>query len=429
MSKKIILFILAVLLFLNATSLNISKSVGTFNMISYAIRVFIYFFVVYNVVSIYYPIALRKTYYFKFNIYVSVYLIFNILLTYLWTNKNTAISVPFPTLFALADNLLFLYLGYLLPANIKENEKFKKILWWFAVISIIVMTVLSIRIRLTYGSLVELWGMVRRSEGDSLGVMLNAYKNSFPYKFAILIPFLFIRKNKYNIYFSILCVINIIIVGKKGPLAALAIVGLLVFLISRRNKRRYLMYGGYALLIFFFYYLFIDDTILKTLEYRLDPSMHYNSDDTTSFYLSGRDGIWQKSLEGFYGSSILEQLFGHGTIGVIQWLVPRGFPGNAHNTWIEILYNYGIVGVLAYLAYYSFLIKMYFKMKRDRYEYIEVYLFLIIFSLTISMFTVSLYGGFSSMGYRGILTSYLLGHFIYKHQCSHSYNYNQEMLK
>ncbi|MBR5686537.1 MAG: O-antigen ligase family protein [Prevotella sp.] len=422
MSQKKIIFILAVLLFLNATSLNISRSVGTFNMISYVLRIFIYFYVAWNVLKTNYPEILRRSYYYRFNVFVSGYLIINILFTYLWTNRSTSISVPFPTLFVLADNALFLYIGYYLANKPEENKKVIKLLWWFAVISIFVMTVLSIRIRLKYGSLVELWGMVRRGEGDSLGVMLNAYKNSFPYKFAVLIPFLFLRKNKFNVYLTILCVANILLVGKKGPLLSLAIAALVVFLFSFRHKRRYIVYAGYAVLMFLLYFTLIDDSIFTTLEYRLNPARHWNVDDTTSFYLSGRDHIWKVTMDGFYRSSFTEKIFGHGTIGVVSWLVPRGMPGNAHNTWLEILYNYGIAGAFVFFTYYCYLIKMYFRMRRDRYEYTDFFLFLLVIPLVTMMFSVTIYGGFASMGYCGLLCAFLLGRYISQYQ---KFNYNQ----
>lgn len=428
MKKKQILFILAVLLFLNLTSLNISRNAGTFNMISYAIRIFVYFFVVWNVLKTNYPEVLRRNYYYRFTVLVSGYLIINIIFTFLWTHKTNAIAVPFPTLFALADNALFLYLGYYLANKPEENKKLIKILWWFAVISIIAMTVLSVRIRLKYGSLIEFWEMARRGEGDSLGVMLNAYKNQFPYKFSILIPFLFIRKHKFNVYLAILCVVNILLVGKKGPLLSLALAGLIVFLFSFRHKKRYFVFAGYGLLLFLLYYTFIDDTIFATLEYRLNPERHWHSDDTTSFYLSGRDHIWAVLLEGFYSSSFIEQLFGHGTIGTLSWLVSHGQPGNAHNTWLEILYNFGIAGVIVYFSYYCYLLKMYFRMRRDRYEYSDFFLFLIVSPVITSMFSVGIYGGFSSMGYRGLLCAFILGRYIAKKETFNIHHFRNQLI-
>ena len=418
MGKKQVNIILAVLLFLNVTQLNITRSVGTFNLFSYFVRISIYCYVLYHVFKVSYPKVLRDSFYFKYCVIVSAYLIINMIVTYICTFKSLAIAITFPTIFYLADNILFFYLGFDLANKEKKKETFVFTLWWFAVVSVIAMTIISVNFRMKYGSLIDTWQLLYREEIANLGVMFNAYKNSFPYKFAVLMPFFFIRKSKYNIPLVILCIVNILIVGKRGALLAAIISAIVMFLFSNRQKSRYFIYGGYAILLFLFYYIFIDDTIFATLEYRMNPVLHYNAEENASFYLSGRDNIWKTTFDGFLNSSFLELLFGHGTTGVLRWLVTKGMPGNAHNAWLEILYNYGVLSVFVYVSYYIYMLKMYYNMRRDKYEYADFVFFYLLFILACTMVSVTIYGGFQSMAYSGILIAFFLGRYLKLYQQS-----------
>lgn len=417
MGKKQVYIILAILLFLNVTQLNLTRTVGTFNRISYAIRIFAYLYVVFHIIKANYALTLRRSYYYRYCVFVSGYMILNMIFTYLWTNNINALSITFPTLFYLADNAMFLYLGYQIANQKEGKDKIVNTLWWFAVISALSMAAISINFRMKYGSLSETWQLIYGDEEHSgLGQMFQFYKNSFPYKFAILIPFFFLKKSKFNIPLVIICVVSILIVGKKGPLLAGSIAAVFTFIFSNHYKGRFILYGSYAVFIFLFYFTFVDDSILTTLEYRLNPAMHYNAEDTASFYLSGRDNIWNTIIAGFNRSDFMAQMFGHGNTGILNWLPRLGLPGNAHNTWLEILYNYGILGVLVYLSFYIYLFKMYFRMRRDKYEYADYVGFLLIFVISSSVISVSIYGGFQSMGYFGLLTAFLIGMYIKKHQ-------------
>lgn len=417
MGKKQIYIILAILLFLNVTQLNITRTVSTFNRISYAIRIFAYLYVLYHVIKANYAFIIRRSYYYKYCVFVSGYLILNMFFTYLLTNKINALTLTFPTLFYLADNAMFLYLGYNLANQEMKKNKVILALWWFAVISALSMAAISINFRMKYGSLAETWQLIYGDEEYSgLGQMFNFYKNSFPYKFAILIPFFFLKKSKYNIPLVILCVVSILIVGKKGPLLASAIAAFFTFILSNRHKGRFVLYGSYAVLIFLLYFTFVDDTILTTLEYRLNPALHYHADDTTSFYLSGRDNIWNVILSGFIHSDFLAIIFGHGNTGILNWLPRIGLPGNAHNTWLEVLYNYGLLGVLVYASFFGYLFKMYFRMRSNKYEYADFFAYLLVFSLSTSVISVIIYGGYQSMGYYGLLTAFLLGGYLKQNQ-------------
>ena len=264
---------------------------------------------------------------------------------------------------------------------------------------------------MTYGNLMGIWELAS-SEGGAYNVFLNAYKNVNPYKFAILIPFLFLKKCKYNLFLAVLCVINIFIAGKKGPLVGIIIVTTILYLFVWHNKKKVISSCIYAILVFVFYIEFIDDTIFNTLIYRLDPSQHYNASADISFYSSGRDHIWQTIFEGYSKSHLLHQIFGHGTIGAYNFLLSQNVPNNAHNTWLEILYNFGGLGVLAFLYYYTVLMHICLKMKKFNYQWKSIAIFLVLFSFLSTFYTVTYRGGFAFSGYSNMLFAFLYGHFI-----------------
>lgn len=64
---------------------------------------------------------------------------------------------------------------------------------------------------------------------------------------------------------------------------------------------------------------------------------------------SGREEIYSNILNTFYeGSNIIQYLFGHGAESTIKF-----FHIHAHNDWLEILFNQGLIGIILYLLYYK----------------------------------------------------------------------------
>jgi O-antigen ligase len=60
---------------------------------------------------------------------------------------------------------------------------------------------------------------------------------------------------------------------------------------------------------------------------------------------SGRTEIWQTVWRKFASSPFSEKLFGHGFHAVAYKVMPLGYSRFAHNSWLEILYDYGMVGL------------------------------------------------------------------------------------
>lgn len=92
---------------------------------------------------------------------------------------------------------------------------------------------------------------------------------------------------------------------------------------------------------------------------------------------SGRSEIYTVLLERFFKRSMGEIMFGGGYYGVINII-----GGSAHNDFLEVAYDFGLIGLLAYLTIYVNLIKQNVKMWKCRYRYA------VQFSISIACFFV-----------------------------------------
>ena len=73
---------------------------------------------------------------------------------------------------------------------------------------------------------------------------------------------------------------------------------------------------------------------------------------------SGRDQVWRTTWSMISESNLEELLFGHGFNAVLK-LSPLAL--SAHNDFLEMLFNYGIIGFVPYLLLHFQLIKQYHK--------------------------------------------------------------------
>lgn len=115
---------------------------------------------------------------------------------------------------------------------------------------------------------------------------------------------------------------------------------------------------------------------------------------------SGRDTILKLYWQHFKESNLINQIFGHGVYAGI-WSSGSKYAfysKMAHNDWIEILYDFGIIGVLLYLSIFIrvFLILLRNRRNRTNYFYMLEMAFLIwfltsIFSSTFLMNINSIY--------------------------------------
>lgn len=98
---------------------------------------------------------------------------------------------------------------------------------------------------------------------------------------------------------------------------------------------------------------------------------------------SGRDVRWLYILEAIIRSTPLQLFLGHGFDATKRLF----FGSHAHNDFLEVLYNYGIVVLIPYIAYYVILLFSTAKMAKDKYPYHAEFAGSIFVSLCIAMFS------------------------------------------
>ncbi len=173
--------------------------------------------------------------------------------------------------------------------------------------------------------------------------------NNTAYTFVGLIPFIFLFKDKKNIANILMVILMIFIIqsAKRGALIAGAI-GFLLFIsyqiktIKRKNRLKGFLFvsAGLGIMI---YYL---NQFLENNEYLLSRLQSIEEGNS-----SGRDLIYTFLLEGWLQGNFIQLLLGFGFASSFK------MAGNyAHNDWLELLTNFGLMGVLLYLVlfYYGF---------------------------------------------------------------------------
>lgn len=180
--------------------------------------------------------------------------------------------------------------------------------------------------------------------------------NNVAYTFVFLIPFLFLLKNKkiLSMLLAFLLLFFIIQGAKRGAMIAGSL-GLIFFgyyqfkTIGKKNKIKgtLLAIVGVVALVYFAYSNMQQNQFLVE---RLQSMEEGQS--------SGRDVIYLNLFNTWYNSdSFINILFGHGFGSTIFF---SGAGHWAHNDWLELLTNFGLLGVAIYLSLFVSSVKMVF---------------------------------------------------------------------
>ena len=97
---------------------------------------------------------------------------------------------------------------------------------------------------------------------------------------------------------------------------------------------------------------------------------------------SGRLGIWENTWEMQMDSSLAGWIFGHGFNAVYINSVPQY---SAHNDFLEVLYDFGIIGFILYINFYIIIIKYSKKLYNARSKYTAPFVSSIVLALIMSI--------------------------------------------
>lgn len=181
--------------------------------------------------------------------------------------------------------------------------------------------------------------------------------------FLCIIPLIYILKNRYLSYSLLLvCVYFIMDAAKRGNIVcALPVILLFIFYTFRNKQVRF-----YEKSIFVAFFLFAVSWGLK--QYEQNEYLQKRMEQTMEGNSSGRDRIYENSWKVYSESQYIKNIIlGYG----FQATYYNKQIGNyAHNDWLELLVDNGIVGELVYALIFILLFKMIIKEKNIQKRYL-----------------------------------------------------------
>lgn len=212
--------------------------------------------------------------------------------------------------------------------------------------------------------------------------------NNIGYNILLLTPCVLIF-NKENIlqYISLgVCVVFIILSMKRGAMLILA--PCLVMLIWEKLKTTKRVYRGGVIIVILILLVvlwhFVNDFFSE------NDFFQSRIEETLSGDSSGRDTLYGDLIHHYFNdASLFQMFFGMGAEGTIK--VTYNY---AHNDWLELLTNQGIIGVIFFAyywlgVYYTCKSKRLSKESRFALKYIFLILFLMtLFSMSINAMTI-----------------------------------------
>lgn len=202
-----------------------------------------------------------------------------------------------------------------------------------------------------------------------------------------LLPIVFVLRKRTAVVVSIMLVFSAVLMsGKRAGLIAF-ILALLIPLLLDDNKRKNKIHNITTVfiivgVIFLTYYL-----VANVVEIKIFERLKALSTDEGS----GRIMIYSRVFEAYQESSLFHQIFGHGFNGVAANGITAGVEGimstSAHNDFLEVLYDYGIVGFILYIAMFVKMFKIAFVIKKKNNKFFKTYISALIIFITMSLFS------------------------------------------
>lgn len=221
--------------------------------------------------------------------------------------------------------------------------------------------------------------------------------NNAAYTFVGLLPFVFLIKKRTVFQYAILLYLMYFVVTgmKRGAIliSALMLVWFVFHTTSNMKgaKRWFVLLLTLVVLVVGWKFLENFYNSSDYFQYRLDDTLEGNS--------SGRDLIYTRLWDYFiHNTNVIEVLFGGGA----YYTTTIASGENAHNDWLELLIDCGVLGVFVYLIYWIRFLYEWVKSKRD------VLLYCVLGSCIIfSFFKTLISQGFASMPFH---TSMIMGY-------------------
>lgn len=200
-----------------------------------------------------------------------------------------------------------------------------------------------------------------------LFIMQRAGAVIFPtYLVLSMIPLLLLVNKKENAYKIIILILMFMTITTKRSGFFVAIVSLMIYYlldngmnipITKKIERilKIIMVGALVVLLLLAASKFVDISIIdRILEIKEDGG-------------SGRNDIWSMVLVYYKNLRTHYQIIGRGYEGVSRYVMPQGKALSAHNDFLEILFDYGKIGLSLFIFIWIALIGYARTLKKSKY--------------------------------------------------------------
>lgn len=224
----------------------------------------------------------------------------------------------------------------------------------------------------------------RLLEAIVLGIDREEFTSNVGYFFLSVIPFLFfLRDKKILQYVSLVYLLYYILVSMKRGAILIGFLSVLYFFYMRlknsdRRERYVVIVSTVAIIVLSFYFIQSFYLSSEYFQMRLESTLSGSASNRQDFYPELINYF-------FYNTSAIQFLLGSGADYTIRVI------GNyAHNDWLEIAVNNGLLGLVLYLALFVTLWRNYMEGSLIMPEYIRNALFVTLLIVTLkTLFSMS----------------------------------------
>ena len=227
------------------------------------------------------------------------------------------------------------------------------------------------------------------------------FTNNIGYQFLAIIPVIFLAYKNSIVRYPLLFIVIIFVISamKRGAILIAVLSLIYIIYIELKKSSRSKAFLKIALVAL------VSIGIYKYTQYMLNTSDLFNLRiaQTIEGDSSSRDVLKEDIIHYLqYDSSVFELLFGKGADGTLK--VTQNF---AHNDWLEIVTNMGLLGIIVFIYFWISFIKDIFGSSNQEIKSVLTLIF--IFCLSRTLFSMSI----TDMP---IYTSYTLGICLAKYQ-------------
>lgn len=291
----------------------------------------------------------------KDDIFIRVLMLYSIMIfiSTIFTILNTSFSI---TLFSRSIQYiywpLFSIMTYKLGYSTTKHDVYNEYKNYFLIVCRVLVIFLTI-------NTIICMGIFQKSLfiGGAMSFAIEFHIRN-PYLIAWLTPLLFLWKSKYNIYIAILAIFAILLTTKRGPVVCIGLSSIL--LIPKLKIKKLFKYAIITAILGAILISYSPGVIDNFIE-RWDTSNNRYASSDAEAITSSRSTIWDILLNAYSHGNLFQNIFGMGFNSTTE-ITARvmGIGVFAHNDWVELLVNWGILGVVLFAIMHLYYIYTFF---------------------------------------------------------------------